>query len=491
MHNKKIINNENKKTVVHGSNYREYLIDLSIGFKVELDERIKAIKPKVLKFTTDDAGDCDFFLEVFGKFIKYNTDTDKYYYWTGRLWREDNENRMALWAQTAMRYRRDYTLKKLKKKSSVKNGEQLKKFANGCCNQRSIKAVIEGCKSLVACKDTIFDTKSHLLNVLNGTVDLRNGVLKPHKLENYITKMCPFMYSEGVKSELFKKFLKQTFEDNSLIDYVQRLLGYCITGETKEQVVHFFVGNGANGKSTLLSLVQHILNEYAGVIPAKVLTSIEKAGAASSEIAQLPHKRMVCCSELNCSDALNEAKIKVMSSGETLPTRQLYGKSFTYTPEFKTIIDTNYLPQISGTDHGIWRRIRVVPFEYTVPKEKINKNLLSQLKLDSRAVLSWLVEGAVKYYDEGLGTCDEVDKATKRYRRAQDTLGGFIDACIRTCEGSEVRARTLYEEYLAYCNDNLLSPMSETKFGRDFSTRGFVRSKDKVSRKYVGIKLKK
>ena len=144
---------------------------------------------------------------------------------------------------------------------------------------------------------------------------------------------------------------------------------YCLTGETKEQVVHFLVGNGANGKSTLLSIVRYILSGYAELLPAKVLTGCERAGAASPELAQLKHKRLVCCSELNCNDTVNEGKLKIMSSGETLSVRQLYSTPFTYNPEFKCLIDTNYLPQITGTDYGIWRRIRIIPFKYTVDKK--------------------------------------------------------------------------------------------------------------------------
>lgn len=481
--------NENKK-IVHGSNATAYLNELSPKFIQELKEKRKSIKSKVLYYSTDDAGNIDCFLDIFGDYVVFNSDKGKYFYWTGRVWREDNEKRIHLWVQTAMRTRRDYTEKQLKKNFGVKNYEELLSHINRCCNQHSIKAVIEGAKSSLSFNDAIFDKHPHLLNVLNGTINLKDGVIRPHDRRNFITKLVPTMYDATSKSNQFKSFLKDTFEDDELIKYVQRLLGYCITGETKEQVVHFFIGNGANGKSTLLSLVQYILCDYAAVIPSKVLISVERAGAASSEIAQLPHKRLVCCSELNCTDVLNEGKIKIMSSGETLAARQLYSQAFTFEPEFKCIIDTNYLPQIVGTDNGIWRRVRVVPFEYTVSKDKLNKNLLNELKQAKKAVLVWLVKGAIKYYENGLGTCEAVAKATKKYRKSQDTLGGFIDACIKEEAGAEVRARALYEAYIAYCNDNFLNPMSETKFGKDFATRGFKKGKDKVSRKYLDIKLK-
>lgn len=482
--------NANGGKVIHGSNITAYLSEISTKFIQELEENRKSLKQKVLDFPTDDAGNIDCFLYVFGNYVVYNCDKNKYYYWTGRLWREDNEKKIELWVQKAMRARRDYTIKILKKKLGVKNYEELLSHANRCCNQRSIKAVIEGAKSLLSCDDSIFDKKPYLLNVLNGTINLKDGSIKPHDRKNFITKLVPIMYDNSSKSSQFKDFLKDTFKEDELIRYVQRLLGYCITGETKEQIIHFFIGNGANGKSTLLSLVQYVMCDYAAVIPSKVLISAERAGAPSSEIAQLPHKRLVCCSELNCTDVLNEGKIKIMSSGETLAARQLYCPAFTFEPDFKCIIDTNYLPQIVGTDNGIWRRIRVVPFDYTVPKEKLNKNLLNELKQVRKSVLSWLVKGAVKYYEEGLGTCEAVVKATKMYRKSQDTLGGFIDACIKEEHGSAVRARALYEAYISYCNNNLLSSMSETKFGKDFAALGFKKGKDKVSRKYLDIKLK-
>lgn len=487
--NMKFCENENKN-VVHGSNTEAYLTDLSQPFIGDLKMKRKEIKKKVLLYSTDDAGNIDCFLDMFGDYVIYNADKGKYYYWTGRLWREDNEKKIQLWAQTAMRARRDYTLKQLNTGFMAKDYEEQLAHAGRCCNQHSVRAIVEGAKATLSRNDAIFDKNPHFLNVLNGTINLKDGTIKTHNRRNYITKMIPIMYGTSEKSKQFNDFLEDTFGDDELIKYIQRLLGYCITGETKEQVVHFFIGNGANGKSTLLSLIQFIMSEYAAVIPSKVLTGAERAGAASSEIAQLPHKRLVCCSELNCTDVLNEGKIKIMSSGETLAARQLYAPAFTFEPEFKCIIDTNYLPQIVGTDNGIWRRVRVVPFEYTVSKDKLNKNLLNELKRSKKAVLEWLVKGAIKYYDEGLGNCDAVSKATKKYRKTQDTLGSFIDACIEKEKGEEVRARVLYEAYLNFCNNNFLNPMSETKFGKDFAARGFKRGKDKVSRKYLDICLK-
>ncbi len=476
--------------VIHGKNVKAYITDLTPEFVEELEKRRKAFEDEVLDFATDDNGNINCFLSIHGDFVRYNTDNDEYYYWTGRIWKEDHEQKIQLWIQATMCLRRDYSAKLLKKNSTMKKFSQITTHIKTCCNQRSIKAIFEGAKSAVACKDSLFDTKPHLLNVLNGTINLKTGEIKDHDYRNYITKLIPHMYDPDAKSAVFKKFLEDTFDNKEFIHYIQRLFGYCITGETREQVMHFFLGSGANGKSTALSILQYILQDYAAVIPAKVLTSIDKAGSASSELAQLPHKRLVCCSELNCTDYLNEGKIKIMSSGETLSVRQLYSEAFTYTPEFKCIIDSNYLPNIVGTDHGIWRRIRVVPFLHTVPKDKMNKYLLEELKRSNRGILSWLVKGAMEYYEKGLEPCKEVKKATKDYRNSQDTLGSFIQSCIKESEGSSVRARQLYEAYCTFCSDSFLNPMSETKFGKDLANRGFKRAKDKVSRKYIDIELK-
>ena len=482
---------DEKENIVHGSNIAAYADKLPSRYLQELEGRLELIKHRIEHYTTDDSGNIDCFLDVFGDYVIYNEDRGKYYYWTGLLWHEDKGKKIELWVQTAMRMRRDLTLKKLKKLDDDDLSRRLEAHAKGCCNMRSIKAVLEGAKAQLSHSDKLFDRKPYLLNVLNGIIDLRDGSLRSHNRKEYITKLVPVKYKKDAKIQTFMKFLEDTFSEEELIDYIQRLLGYCLSGETREQVIHFWVGNGANGKSTLILLLQFILQSYAAVIPSKVLVSAERAGAPTSEIAQLPHKRLVCCSELNCDDVLNEGRIKILSSGETLAARELRCPAFTFEPEFKCIIDTNYLPIINGTDHGIWRRIRVVPFKYTVDKKKINKNLLKELKSEKEAILFWIVQGAVKYYKDGLEPCDEIVKETKRYRSSQDTLGSFIDSCVRKEKGSAVRARELYDAYKTYCNDNFLTPMSETKFGKDLARLGYKKAKDKVSRKYVDIKLKK
>lgn len=483
------VDGENKN-VVHGSNIRAYQYEFPKQFRKELEARRKKLKENILKYTPDDAGNVECFIKAYGKYVKYNCDDKSFYVWTGRHWLKDTCNMVQLWCMTIMKARRDYMLDALHGNLSVGNYDDLLRHTKKCANQSSIRALVEGLKSTLSCKSSIFDNDPSLLNVLNGTIDLKTGKIFAHDYENLITKLVPVMYNPDSESKTFKKFLKDTFEDTDLIHYVHRLFGYCVTGETSEQVVHFFIGSGANGKSTLLSAVRYVLNDYAAVVPSKVLIDRERSGGTSSEIAQLTHKRLVCCSELNCTDALNEGKFKIMSSGETISARELFNSAFTYDPEFKFVIDTNYLPIVGGTDHGIWRRIRIVPFDHTVSKEKLNKNLLYELKRDRQAVLNWLVKGAMKYYSEGLGTCKEVEKATEKYRKSQDTLGAFIGSCIKKEEGAEIRARALYAAYIEFCSDNLLSAMSETKFGKDFAARGFKRGKDKVSRKYLDIKLK-
>lgn len=480
-------NTRDGRAVIHSKNSKSYAYALTYDLEAELKRNVAAFKKNVLVYSTDDAGNIDCFLSLFKDCVRYNIEHQAFYYWTGRVWRKDSGQQIQYWAELTMRLRRDFTRKKLSKHASTNS--DLQAHIKKCCNQHEIRAIVEGIKSHLCCYNEKFDSTRNLLNVLNGTIDLETGMLNKHNRNNYITMLIPYAYDNNATSKKFQRFLKDTFKDEKLIKYMQRLLGYCLTGETGEQEVYFAYGSGANGKSTLLSLVRYIMNDYAAVIPSKTITSFDKTGAATSEIAQLPRKRLVCCSELNCNDILNEGKIKVMSGGETLAARELYGKAFTFDPEFKFFVDTNYLPKISGTDHGIWRRIKVIPFNNIVPNCDIDKYLSQKLKKDATAVLAWLVHGAVRYYAKGLKTVKTVRKTSKTYRTSQDTLGCFIEARIRDSKHSEVRARDLYDYYVEFCNDNLLTPMSETKFGRDMNALGFKRSKDKVSRKYVNIEL--
>jgi len=474
---------------IHGRNIQGYITELTDEVKEKFDERLSKSKEEALGLSTDDMGNADYFLHIFGKYVLYDNERREFYYWTGRLWRKDQEMRVQLWIQISMERRREIIHKALKKNPDIKNAGLLQRHAQRCCNQHGINSVLELIKSRIGKKVSDYNRNKHLVNVLNGTIDLRTKTLSPHNKEDYITMMIPVVYDPNSESELFKEFLEKTFQSNELIHYVKKMFGSFLSGETKEQSLYFAYGNGANGKSTLLSLVRYIMNDYATVIPAKVLTGVDRGSAPTPELAELPHKRLVCCSELNCNDMLNEGKIKIMSSGDTLPARPMFGHPFRFEPEFKLVIDTNYLPDINGTDWGIWRRINIIPFNYTVPKKEINVNLLEDLKKHSKAVLAWMIEGAELYYKEGLEAPGEIQNSNKEYRKSQDTLGQFLTCCVEKCDGSEVRARDFYHAYINYCSENFLKPISETKFGRDLSVKGCKRGKDRISRKYVDIRL--
>lgn len=485
----KFIIDKKKGNVIHGSNAKAYIPELSKEFKKEIYKNFGKVKKKILNYTTDDLGNAQLFLDIFGKYVIFNTTTQTYFHWTGRVWNEDSQNIVELWAQAAMEARRTFTVKQLEKCPGHRNYTSLLKHAKSCCNRKDISALIELMRSRVSYDMTKFAAKPHLLNVLNGTIDLKNNVLMSHRYDDYITQMVPFVFKEDAKSERFEEFLSQTFKSKEMIEYIQRLLGYCITGETSEQSIYFAYGKGANGKSTLLALVRHIMSNYATVISSKTLISSDKSGAANSEIAQLPLKRLVSCSELNETDMLNEGRVKAFSGGDTLPARENYGRKFTFKPMFKCIVDTNYLPLISGTDYGIWRRINVIPFYNTIGKKNIDKQLPEELKRHSKAVLTWLVKGAIDYYRYGLFTPEIIERETKEYRKTQNTIGSFIDACIVESKGSCVRANELYSAYVKFCNQNLISPCTSTKFGRDFAALGYIKDKDRVSRKYLDIEL--
>ena len=313
-------------------------------------------------------------------------------------------------------------------------------------------------------------------------VELSTGSLRPNRREDFMThaaQISPGTLGASLpETSQFGRFLRTIFDgDQELIDYIQRVFGYCLTGSTKEQVFFIAYGTGANGKSTLIDIVSHILSEYVHTIPVDVLMSRERGGGASPEIARAKGARLVVASESSSVSKLNEGQIKQLTGNDLIAARPLYSQGFTYKPEFKIWLSTNHKPFISGTDHGIWRRVQLIPFSVTIPEEEIDRDLPEKLKAEAPLILNWMLEGAKLWYRQGLRPPAAVLDATKEYRSEMDTMEEFLQNCLRTEPGATTSARELYEAYQQFCQSNCLNAVSQTSFGRKLKEKGFQKQK--------------
>ncbi len=343
------------------------------------------------------------------------------------------------------------------------------------------------------------DSNPWLLNCLNGTLDLRTGELRPHRREDNITKLCHTNYNAKAGSCCWDRFLESVFVDQPLIDFVQRLFGYCTTGEISEQILAVFYGVGSNGKTTTLNMVQETLGlDYAAAAPPSLLME-KKTETHPCELATLFGRRLIIAQETNSGARLAEATVKTLTGGDIISTRRMNENFWTFRPTHKIILSTNHRPRISGNDHSIWRRLVLIPFarkfwnadsgETGTDELRQDKTLALKLKNESEGILAWMVRGCLDWQRGGLRIPDSVRAATAEYRSAEDVLGRFVEACCLKQSGVRVKFAHLYaalETWSVEGGDNLPSKRSFGSWLKDSGFKEFANN----GRWYLGLAMK-
>lgn len=363
-------------------------------------------------------------------------------------------------------------------------------FASRSQSHTRIKAMTDLAQSEagVPIAATEFDRPAHLLNVANGTVDLRTGLLRPHERDDLLTRQINIAFDPNALCPTFEKFVSDIFQgDAELIEFVQRVFGYAATGETREQLFMVLHGDGANGKSTLLKAVSDALGPYAMHTPTETL--LAHTGGASNDVARLMGARFVTASEADANQRLNESFIKQVTGDEPVTSRYLYGEFFTYTPVFKLVLATNALPQVNGNDPALFRRLRLIPFNRVFTADEQDKQLGSKLAAELPGILAWLVRGAVKWYAEGLNSPAAVLHAGAEFRADSDTVGTYIEDRCELIAEETVQATRLFQDYRRYTESGGRSPLNQTSFGRALTRRGILPVKRGASSFRAGIKL--
>jgi putative DNA primase/helicase len=355
------------------------------------------------------------------------------------------------------------------------------------------------------------DKDPMLLNVLNGTIDLRTGELRPHKRENYLTKLCPVEYHADSPCPLWQQFLTEIFpvpgasKGNSgnadLINYVHRLMGYWLTGDTSEQAFDIFHGGGSNGKSTLLNTALAMMGQDYAIQAAEDLLII-KGTTHPTERADLFGKRLVASIEIDDGKRLAESLVKQLTGQDKIRARRMREDHWEFAPTHKLVLVVNHKPKIRGTDHAMWRRVRVVPFTATFTDDRKDKKLPDKLKAEQAGILAWCVRGCLAWQRDGLMVPDIVRTTTARYRAEQDLVEAFIqercdtdrledikagkDRCHHRC-----RANAFYAAFRAWCESTgeTAGMPTQRKIGEEIAAKGFEKDKSNGTW-YFGLALK-
>lgn len=329
-----------------------------------------------------------------------------------------------------------------------------------------------------------FDGNPWLLNCLNGVVDLRTGDLHAPSPEHYSSLIAPHAFDVEAQCPRFDQFLNEVFAgDRDIIDFIWRGIGYSLTGSTREQVLFFCYGYGANGKSTFLETVMHVLGTYAGTsAPGLLLES--KQERHPTEVADLRGRRFVACVEVGEGRRFAEETVKRLTGSDALKARFMRRDFFEFKPSHKLWLAANHKPIVRGTDEAIWRRLPMVPFVVTFRDEgdrrdgpRKDKALLEKLFKEAPGILAKAVRYAKQWHEDGLQPPAVVIEATREYREEQDLLGSFLDQeCLLSSEAWDTSGN-LYTAYRNWCEDSGEHVVSQRQFGLALTERGFVRAK--------------
>ena len=454
------------------------------------EDKTKKIMPR----SWDDQGRGLRMRDQFATVLKFNAVDKKWFFFNGSYWQEDIGNQRVELA--AERVANSIKKEKPELSFSTKTDEdkamnEWYRFQKDSRSHMAKMHMIDEFKKYVIVKHGEFDKEDMLLNTESGYVDLSSGELHDHDIDKKFSHQTVAEYSDNVDAPLWEKFLNQIFNnDEELIHYVQKAIGYSFTGSVDEQCLFILNGRGRNGKSVFSNVVSDVAGNYAKQMNVQTIVAKKnQSGSANSDIARLEGARIVTSSELNEGDRFDESLVKQLTGGDKILARFLYGSEFEYKPKFKIWMATNHLPIIRGTDDGIWRRIKIIPFNIQIPKEKVDKKLEYKLKAEYTGILNWIVQGAIMWQQEGLEDPEAVTKVIETYRAEMDPLDAFLEECCTTGQNYSIKARDMYDAYHEWAKESEEYKMSMTKFGREMSKK-LLRVKRRDGWYYVGLKLK-
>ena len=351
--------------------------------------------------------------------------------------------------------------------------EAAEKFAKRCENASAIGSMLTLARGIpgVLVDHEQLDAHPTLLNVLNCTIDLETGKARDHEPDDLMTKRAPVVYDEESTAPLWESCLERWQPDPAVRDYLQRMCGSAITGHPVERL---FVnhGVGGNGKSKFYGAIAGLLGSYS-VVPHKSLLVAQRHQEHQTVVASLFGARMLVVPETEADDRLNEALVKNLTGGDTIRARRIREDEWDFKPTWTAFMHTNYRPVVSGADEGIWRRLRLIPWETIIPTSQQDPRLGDKLASEESGILNWLIAGAVRWLDGDDSEPADVIAATADYRDAENVIGRFVDECCVTGPGKSVPVKKLGQTYTLWCQQNAEDVMTSKALGQALEAMGF------------------
>jgi putative DNA primase/helicase len=360
--------------------------------------------------------------------LRYCAEWSRWMKWDGARWHPDKTIEI-------------YDLaRKICREIAVQCSDQ--KDAKHVINRKTIASVVALAASdrKHATEAEQWDGNPWLLNTPGGTIDLKTGACSQHRQADFITKVAAV--TPGGDCPTWRSFLdKVTAGDEELQGYLQRVVGYALTGTTTEHALFFLYGTGANGKSVFINTINGILADYQKTAPIETFTA-STSDRHPTDLAGLRGARLVTSIETEEGRRWAESKIKALTGGDKISARFMRQDFFEYTPQFRLLIAGNHKPGLRSVDEAIRRRFNLIPFTVTIPPEERDPDLTEKLKKEWSGILQWMIQGCLDWQRGGLAPPKAVTEATAAYLESEDAVSTWIEeCCVRKAEAFEPRTK--------------------------------------------------
>lgn len=451
-----------------------------------LRSAFRSFKPKPKNPT--DVGNAERLIAVYGDDIRYVYEYRRWIHWDDNIWATDENGHMSRLAKQVA--------KSIFGEAANESDEKLQKklfthaFASESIKRLTSMIDVSTTETGITISQSNLDDDKYLLGVKNGVVDLRTGKLLPSTKSQMITKRANVAFDEDAQCPVWENALSQMMaNDKDVVEYLQRSVGYSLTGDTREHLLFFLHGFGENGKSVFINIIQKLLNDYAAQTP--VATIMKKAkGSIPNDIARLKGARFVSTTETEEDSHISDAEIKHMTGGDIVTARYLHKEFFEFKPNFKLWISGNYKP-ILGEDHGIWRRVILVPFEVTFDAKTRDDQLEDKLTNELPGILNWAIKGCLNWQNQSLkvNPPTKIANATNEYKTDNDRINSWTYVCCDKDQSFSAKSSELYESFRNWATSNGETGMSHRTFSQKMVERRYTKKRTSAGIVFIGIKL--